>query len=218
MKQKLLDAYHHRHACKDFDIDKKIDKETFDTILETGRLSPSSFGFEPWEFLVVQDEKVREELKTVAWGGQNQIPHASHLLVLLANKKAVMNPDGEYIQNIMRDVQQYDEELISPRTDKFRHFLKSDFAIYDDPELMFAWACRQTYIALGNMMTSAAILGVDSCPIEGFEAIPMEEVAVEHLGMDPDKQGVAVLCAFGYRIKEPRPKTRRPIDQVVRWV
>jgi nitroreductase len=72
-KQEIIEAYWFRHACKEFDSAQKISAEDFDFILETGRLSPSSFGLEPWKFLVVQNLELREKLREHAWGGQKTI-------------------------------------------------------------------------------------------------------------------------------------------------
>ena len=74
----IIDAYYFRHACKTFDADKTISDQDFATILETGRLSPSSFGYEPWRFLVVQDRALRDKLKPAVWGAQGTLPTASH--------------------------------------------------------------------------------------------------------------------------------------------
>ena len=79
VKEQVLNAYHFRHACKEFDADRKIPKEDFDFILETARLSPSSFGLEPWKFLVVQNRAVREKIRSVSWGTQRQLPDAAIL-------------------------------------------------------------------------------------------------------------------------------------------
>jgi len=84
-KQQILDAYAFRHACKAFDSDKKISDDEFELILETGRLSPSSFGFEPWQFLVIQNPVLREKLLPLVCG-QQQVPTASHLLITLSRR------------------------------------------------------------------------------------------------------------------------------------
>ena len=74
MNQKLETAFQFRHACKDFLPDKKISDQDFETIIQSGYMSPSSFGMEPWKFLVVQTPELREKLKTFSWGAQNQLP------------------------------------------------------------------------------------------------------------------------------------------------
>ena len=101
MKQKILDAFMFRHACKEFDDTQKITDEDFNFILETARLSPSSFGFEPWKFIVVQNKELRGKLHEVIWGGGKQIPTASHLVLTLVRKSHFMKYDSEYIDNFM---------------------------------------------------------------------------------------------------------------------
>lgn len=216
-KDEILNAYYFRHACKDFDTSRTIPAEDFDFILETGRLSPSSFGFEPWEFLVVQNPELREKLREFSWGGQNQIPHSSHLVVYLAKKKPIMCYDSNYVKSFMTDIQCLPEEIVEMKSNRYELFQKEDFKLLDDDRAMFDWACKQVYIALANMMTAAAMIGVDSCPIEGFAASRLEEVLQNDFGYDTAQYGVAVMCAFGYRVKDPRPKTRQPMEKIVRW-
>ncbi|MEC2164969.1 nitroreductase family protein, partial [Bacillus velezensis] len=77
-KQQIIEAYQFRHATKEFDPEKKISESDFEFILETGRLSPSSLGLEPWKFVVVQNPELREKLREFTWGAQKQLPTASH--------------------------------------------------------------------------------------------------------------------------------------------
>ena len=187
--------------------------------MEGGRLSPSSFGFEPWQFLVVQNHGLREKIRAVSWGAQRQLPTASHFVVIMARKPAELDPDSPYIQDtIMRDTQHLSEDISGPRTEKYREFLDKDFALTGNERAGFEWAARQCYIALGNMMTAAALLGVDSCPIEGFHKTDLEDVLAREDLLDTARWGVACMVAFGYRVREPRAKTRRPEEAVVRWV
>lgn len=215
----LMAAWHFRHACKEFDPQRKISDADFHTILEGGRLSPSSFGFEPWEFLVVQNPELREKIRAISWGAQTQLPTASHYLIILACTPEELRPDSPYIQQtIMRDTQHLPENVSEPRTERYRNFLEKDFALADNERAGFEWAARQCYIALADMMTAAALLGIDSCPIEGFQKAPLEHLLAEAKLLDPARRGVACMAAFGYRIRDPRPKTRRPEKDVVRWI
>jgi nitroreductase len=217
-KEQILEAYRYRHACKEFDPNRLIDDEDFEFILETGRLSPSSFGFEPWKFLVVQNLQLREKLREVSWGAQKQLPTASHYLVVLVRSAKEMASESSYIRSIMEDVQHSPSEVIVNRKKRYQDFLLNDFKLLENERIMFEWACRQSYIALGNMMTSAALIGIDSCPIEGFHKERIESVLSEAGHLDGDRFGVACMVAFGYRVQEPRTKTRRTANQVVEWV
>ena len=193
-------------------------EDDFRFILETGRLSPSSFGFEPWRFVVLQNVSLREKLLPITWGGQKSIPTASHLLLLLSRTKSSFMPDSEYIAHIMNDVRRVPAEALAGIRARYRTFLESDFELIDNDRAMFEWASRQTYIALANMMTAAALIGIDSCPIEGFQKSGVEAMLREEGLLDGDEFGLSCMVAFGYRAREPREKTRRPIDEVVRWV
>jgi len=215
--QDIIDAYSFRHACKVFDDTKKINDDDFATILQLARLSPSSFGFEPWKFLVVQDMGLREKLKTVTWGAQNTLPTASHFVVILARKQDSMRYDSEYISHMMRDVHHLDEDMIKTRGSIYKKFQIEDFKLLDSKRATFDWACKQTYIALGNMMSGAAMLGIDSCAVEGFEADKVENIIKDEFGVDTDIFGVSVMVAFGYRINEQKPKTRQKLDDIVEW-
>jgi nitroreductase len=217
-KNKIIEAYQFRHACKEFDPAKKIAPEDFELILETGRLSPSSFGFEPGKFVVLQNDSIRRKLLPITWGAQKQLPTASHFVIVLARKKQSMAVDSEHIQYMMREIQQLPEPSVVGKGNRYYEFLESDFQLLQNDRLMFEWASRQTYIALGNMMTTAAFIGVDSCPIEGFQKDNVEQLLEEEGILDRNQFGVACMVAFGYRVREPREKTRQPIDRVVQWV
>ena len=152
-KQEILDAYMFRHACKEFDATKKISKEDFSFILETGRLSPSSFGFEPWHFLVMQKKELRETFVKAAWGGQNQFPTASHLVFVLAKKSHFMKYDSDYIDQFMTNVQHLPPEIVEMKKGFYEAFQTTDFQLLESERAMTDWATRQTYIPLANMMT-----------------------------------------------------------------
>lgn len=216
-KEQILEAYRFRHACKEFDPDRSVSDDDFRFILETGRLSPSSFGFEPWAFVVLQNRSAREKLLPVTWGAQKSLLTASHFVLFLTRTKEAMDPDSEYISGIMTNVKHMPEEVQQGMRGAYETFLKSDFNLYDNDRAVFEWASRQTYIALGNMMTAAAQIGIDSCPIEGFQKDNAEEILRQE-GILPEGFGLSVMAAFGYRVSEPREKTRRSLDEVVRWV
>ncbi|MGB5964030.1 MAG: NAD(P)H-dependent oxidoreductase [Sulfurimonadaceae bacterium] len=216
-KKTILDAYNYRHACKVFDTDKKISDEDFALILETGRLSPSSFGFEPWKFLVVQNRALREKLKPFTWGAQGTLPTASHFVVILARKQKGMRYDSQYIDHMMREVHHLPDDAVEMRRGFYKAFQESDFKLLESERATFDWATKQTYITLGNMMTAAAMIGVDSCPIEGFKAREIEKVMADDFGVDTSEFGVACMVAFGFRVNEQGTKTRQDIEDITAW-
>ena len=121
-KKDILNAFRFRHACKEFNSDKKISDEDFNFILETARLSPSSFGIEPWEFLIVQNSEIIEKLRKNTWGGQKQLPTCSHLIVCLAKKAYFMKYDSNYVKHFMKDIQKNNDELMEKRNQLLKNF------------------------------------------------------------------------------------------------
>ncbi|MFC4812067.1 NAD(P)H-dependent oxidoreductase [Paenibacillus sp. GCM10023250] len=215
-KQEILKAYQFRHACKAFDTNKKISAEDFNFILETGRLSPSSFGFEPWKFVVIQNEALREKLKPVSGGATGQLPTASHFVVLLARREGGLRPDSVHVNKMWRDIHHMPEEVVKDWYDFYKSFVETE--LEDNNRLIFEWSIRQTYIALGNMMTAAAQIDIDSSPIEGFDRKLVTAILQNEGIINGDDFGVACMAAFGYRQKDPkRPQTRQHLDEIVEW-
>ncbi len=221
---RIIEAFNFRHATKVFDPERKIANSDFETILEAVRLSPSSFGMEPWQLLLVQSPEKRELFRDFAWGANGatngtagQLGTASHFGIFLVHTGATMVHHSDYLQRHMREVKQLPEDVIGFINTAYQKFQEQDFQIEGDRQIS-DWAARQAYIALGNAMTAAALLGIDSCPIEGFEMDKTRTVLEEHLGIDPKLYRPAVMVAFGYRAEGPMfPKTRRAMDQIVTW-
>jgi len=215
-QQTILDAFQFRHACKTFDPARRISDDDFRFILETGRLSPSSFGLEPWRFLVIQDMALREKLLTVTWGAKGQFPTASHVVAILVLKED-MAAGSDFTRRFMREVQHHPEEVIARRTAVLRQFQDGDFNM-DSPRARFDWSCRQAYIALANMMTAAAMIGIDSCPIEGFHQAGADAILEAAGVLENGRFGLGVMVAFGFRVNPQPAKTRQSLEEVVRWI
>ncbi|BCJ98710.1 NAD(P)H-dependent oxidoreductase [Anaerocolumna chitinilytica] len=218
INETIIKAFQFRHACKNFDGNKAVSKEDFDTILEAAHLSPSSFGFEPWKLIVVQDEEIKKKLYPIAWGAQNSLKGASHLVILLARKKSDTIYSSDYVTHIMRDVQKLPEQIVEGKREAFRNFQQNDFNLLESDRALFDWASKQTYIAMANMLTTAAFLGIDSCPIEGFHQKAVEELLANEGLLDQNLFGVSVMASFGYRAEAPSfEKTRQPLSDIVIW-
>lgn len=218
LKQEILDAFHFRHATKEFDPDKKIPDDDFQFILKTGHLSPSSFGFEPWRFLVVQSPELREKIKNASWGAHSKLPEASHFVIILARTRKDTQYDSDYLQNQLKNVSQIPEEYAAKLIERVKEFQKEDFNLLDGDRPLYDWASKQTYIAAANMMTAAAQIEIDSCPIEGFNIEEMNQLLEKEGLLEDGHFSISLMVAFGYRVQDPRPKTRRPFDDVVKWV
>jgi len=208
MKNDFTKALAFRHACKVFDESKKISDEEINYILEAGRTSPSSFGLEGWKFLVITNQALREKLRPVCWN-QVQITSSSHLVVLLAEIEGARVESGKPKAQLGR--RGMDEERLKGYVEMYGGHLANTLST---DEKTYEWTARQTYIAGANMMTAAAFIGIDSCPIEGFEKEKVEEI----LELDTKKWQVSMLLPFGYRINEQSTQLRLPFDKVVEFI
>lgn len=214
-KQQVLDAFNFRRATRNYDPTKKISDEDFNYILELGRLSPSSVGSEPWKFFVIQNPALREKIKPFSWGMESQLDNCSHLVIILAKKHA--RYDSEYFKTMLAK-RGLNAEQTKQALARYQLFQTKDIKIADNERTLFDWACKQTYIALGNMMTGAAMIGIDSCPIEGFNYDDMNQVLGKTGAYDPNEYGVSVGVTFGYRLKDIAPKPRKSIEEVTAWI
>lgn len=214
-KQDIINVFHQRAATRSYDISRKISDEDFDYILELARLSPSSVGSEPWRFLILQNQQLRQKIKPVSWGMANTIESASHIVVILAKKNARF--DTPFFEKVMQRRGLTGESKQKALT-VYQKFQQQDIAILDNERTLFDWACKQTYIALANMMTGAAMIGIDSCPIEGFDYAAVNEILANEGLFDAAEWGVSAMATFGYRDKDIRPKSRQTLTQIVRFI
>jgi len=200
-REAFANALQFRFACKLFDGSKKIPDADLAYILEAGRLSPSSLGLEPWRFLVIRDEALRRRLRSACWN-QAQVTTASAVVVILA-LKTELEPDAPYARGMLA-------RLLPPGAS-----LDEVLTIYRDiaHEHRTAWSVAQCHIAAANMMTGAAVIGVDSCPMGGFEP----EAVADVLGIDREKYAIALILALGYRAQPEPPKQRLPMSQIVTY-
>ena len=169
MHKTLLKALNNRYATKLFDSEKRISNLDLETIIESVRLTPTAFGLQLMKLVIVENKNTRQELLKHSYD-QKQIVDASHLLILCKEAKFEKKHIEEYIQNIsetrnvnIRDLDGFKKMLIN-----YRNSL-------DDSSLN-EWIKNQVYIALGNLLTSCAILGIDSCPMEGFNNEKYDEI------------------------------------------
>jgi nitroreductase len=208
-------AFTFRHAAKRFDPDKKISDSEFAFILEAARLSPSSFGFEPWN-IIVADPTLRRELVPFCWGAQGHLPTASQFIIFTAKTSAAMRPDALYPKQVLMKVRGMSEAEADDYISFYEKWLRDDFDRLDAPQLLHEWAARQAYIAAGNMMTVAAMRGVDSCAIEGFTVREVTKLLADRKYIDPRQDAPVLMLAFGYRIDPPKAKTRRPLSEIIK--
>ncbi len=208
MQNDFTKAMNFRHACKIFDDSKKINNEEMHYILEAGRKSPSSFGMEGWKFLVITNEALKAKLRPVFWD-QVQVTSCSHLVIVLAAIENVKVENGEVEKRFKR--REMPQESLDFYMDIYAQHLAKTLS---SDENIYHWTSKQTYIALANMMTAGAYIGIDSCPIEGFEKEKVEEI----LALDTSKWQVSVVVPFGYRLNEQSEQLRLPFEEVVEFI
>lgn len=225
INKQIIDALYLRHACKLFDKNKTISKENFETILESARLSPSSFGFEPWKFVVVQSPEAREMLREYSWGAngeryghEGQLGSASHFVLLLSKKAKHLKYDSDYLKHLFKDIKKLPDEMVEAYMNVVKNFQSSNPDLNND-EGLEKWASKQTYIPMTNMMHSAALLGIDSCPIEGFDSKEINKILKNSFGVNTEEYKISLMLAFGYRKNEEMfPKSRRTSEDVISWI
>lgn len=211
----LIEALRTRFACKRYDPNGHISDSDFNTILEAARLSPSSFGFEPWKLLVIEDRGLLGDVLACSWGAKR---NADRTVIILARRG--VDAQSDWVHHIARDVQGLSKDDETARLQAFAGFQQDDLDVLENDRTLFDWAGKQTYIALANMLTAAALLGVDATPVEGYNAQALNALLIRRGLIDPAEWGVSVLAQFGVHDPSHRPvhKTRRPFAEVVEYV
>jgi nitroreductase len=210
--KQLLDALNWRYATKAFDASKVIPEATWKTLEETLLLSPSSFGLQPYRFLVVKDAAIRKQLLPHSWN-QNQVVDASHYVVFAA-RTGITETEIDAFLNRIVEVRNIPRESLEGYRGMMYGSLLSPGAEARIPH----WAALQAYIALGNLMTAASLVGVDTCAIEGFA--PAEYDAI--LGLKEQGYASVVCLALGYRSAGDKyaelAKVRKPAADLIKTI
>ena len=210
-RKNLIDNAKRRFATKEFDPSKNIEKEDWYTILEVARLSASSFGYEPWKIISVDNKKIREELKDFTWGASSKLDAADKFIIVLARKD--IRFDSEHVKKITTEVYGREYDSNSARSQLFKTFQEIHFDLNDERK-NFDWACKQTYIMMANMMNAAIQLGIDTCPIEGFDREKAEEYLEKKAYIDRKKWGVSYMLCFGYKAMDVPEKFRQKLEDI----
>jgi nitroreductase len=202
----IIDALQWRYATKAFDASQVIPPATWQALEESLVLTPSSFGLQPWKFLVIQNKALRESLVPHTWN-QRQVADCSHLVVM-AVKKDITEADIDGFINRMVEVR-------GGTADALVGYRKMLIGTHSQGYMTTQWAKAQAYIALGQFMLAASLLGIDTCPMEGFVPAKYDEI----LGLGELGLTTAVLCPVGYRSADDRyatlPKVRYAHDDVI---
>jgi nitroreductase len=192
--EQLLEQQQWRYAVKKFDSQKKISEKDWKALEESLILTPSSYGIQPWKFLVIKSPDMKATLTPFSWK-QSQVADCSHYVVFSVLKKV----DEAYITKYVERMAEV-RGLEVTQLEGFKKMMVGDVVTGARSHWSTEWAARQAYIALGNFMTSAAILGIDTCPIEGFQPEKYDET----LKLSAQGLTSVVCCAAGYRSPEDK--------------
>jgi nitroreductase len=209
---KLIRQLEWRYAVKKFDPTRNISEADWATLEKALVLSPSSFGLQPWKFFVINNPEIRAKLPAISWG-QTQSVDASHFVVL-AHRKDLTAGDIEYFIDHVAKVRGVSRESLGGYLATIENFRKT----FSENGILNTWTSRQVYIALGTLLTSAAVLGIDACPMEGIDTAKYDEL----LGLGA--KGYTSLCAvaLGFRagddVYAEAPKVRFPLSEVIEHV
>ena len=205
----LLAQLQWRYATKSFDPCRRIAPADWAALEEALILSPSSYGMQPYKFLVITDPATKEKLVPASWN-QRQPADCSHYVVFAVRTANTEADVDDYMARIA-EVRGGTVDTLSG----FRKILVGDVVHGERGKAATEWAARQAYIALGNFMTAASLLGIDTCPMEGF--VPPQYDAI--LGLKEQGLTAAVACAAGYRAAGDKyatlPKVRFPASKLI---
>ncbi len=208
----LLSALEWRYATKKFDATKKIPAEEWKALEQSLVMAPSSYGLQPWKFIVVKNPEIREKLKAASWN-QTQVTDASHLVVL-ASKEKITEEDVQEFMKLNASVRGMPVENLKG----YQEMIIGDLVKGPRSAIIGSWAQRQAYIAMGFVMEAAAMLKVDTCPLEGLDPTAYDQI----LDLQGSGYKTVAAVAFGYRHAEDgyamAKKVRYPAEKVIQYI
>ena len=190
--QNLINAMNWRYATKSFDENRKISEQDWQILEKSLILSPSSFGLQPYKFIIVKNNKIRDDLVVHSWN-QSQINKSSHLVVFTA----LNNISEEYIDNFIQ-LTAKTRNIDSKYLEDYKKMMINN--LIDSKKEIFNWASKQAYIALGNLMLSASLLEIDSCPIEGIDNQAYDNI----LNLNNSDYKTSCVCCLGFRSSDDK--------------
>jgi len=212
LSPQLIDqALNWRYAVKRFDPSQKIPSDQWSVLEQSLVLTPSSYGLQPWKFLVIKTPELREKLRLVSWK-QSQVTDASHYVVFLY-QKMIQENDVDRMMQRMAEVQQIDVQKLKG----YRDVIVGDVVKGQRAHNIASWSQRQTYIAMGFLLKAAALLRIDTCPLEGLETAEYDHI----LGLQDSQWSTVAAVALGYRHPEDRhqhfKKVRYPHSEIIEY-
>lgn len=197
----LLTQLNWRYATKHFDSTRKISEQDWKTLAEATRLSPSSYGLQPWKILLVQNADKRKALRAASWN-QPQIEECSHLAVFATLKTISEKYVKEFIAEISKT-----RGVPADALKEYEGMMIGDVVKGPRSEIAQFWAQRQAYIAMGFMLETAALKGIDACPMEGLDPAQYDAI----LGLKGGEYATVAVVALGYRAADDNYQTLKKV-------
>ncbi len=208
----LLEQLNWRYAVKKFDASKKISASDWKTLEQVLTLTPSSYGLQPWKFVSVQNPAIRQQLTPLSWG-QTQVQDCSHLVVFTHLRKVT----EEYVHKFVASTAKT-RGVPAESMKGYADMMIGDVVKGPRSKTADTWTAKQCYIGMGNLMTSAAILGIDTCPMEGIDPAGYDKV----LGLEATEYQTVMVVACGYRHAEDgyqkMKKARFDVSELIKTI
>jgi nitroreductase len=209
MNQSIEASFQWRYATKAFDPKGKISTGDWETLKQSLIQAPSSYGLQPWKFIVVQNTELRTKLRAVSWN-QTQVTDASHYVVF-ATRDSITEQDVDRYVSRIAEVRGSSIASLAG----YRDMMIGDLVKGPRSSIISFWAQRQAYIAMGFLMETAALLKIDSCPMEGLDPKAYDDL----LNLRGTGYQTVAACALGYRSAEDKyqhaPKVRYPESALI---
>lgn len=201
-----------RFTAKKYDSSKKIPQQQVKELCTVLRNSPSSVNSQPWHFFVISSPEAKQKiLPAIMEFNHDRITNASQIVIFCVKSPITKEHLAKLLAQEEKDGRFATPDL-KEATDKSRHYFVGLNS--NTPEQQFAWASRQVYIALGNLMQAAACLDIDSTPIEGLDKEKMDEL----LGLKEKGLASLVVASLGYHAENDfnakLPKSRLPSEEI----
>lgn len=207
MQNTIIENLNWRYATKKFDSDKKIAKHDLEILKEAVRLSASSYGLQPYQVIIVENEDLREQIKNVAWN-QAQVTEASDVLIFANITDVGTKEVQDYIEN-MASVREIPSTSLKGFADMMNNVVTTL-----TPEAKQVWTAKQTYIALGTLLSAAADLKIDATPMEGFDINAVNKI----LQLPEKGLSATLIVTLGYRhaddATQHMKKVRKPNEEL----
>ena len=204
----VLESLKWRAAVRKYDTNRKVSNADLEALLEAGNLTPTSMGLQPFKIMVVRNAELQQKLVPISYN-QQHVAEASHILVFAIETNVDLQTVDAYIERAMDR-----RQVPSTALDGYKNSISGYISTMSN-EAKTNWATKQAYIALGTVMTIAADLKIDTCPMEGFEPKAYQEM----LGLEAENLMPVVILPIGYRSEAEEtaslPKVRKSREEFV---